>query len=310
VLDHALSPKAGADLYGFLAKPITDHKAVKNAYAVAVVPPELLSEEMISEAEREMARRWAYDASFVIPGSATPALEIEPFIDGNALGRIELALNVGTSPVVTVHKNRVGEDDGRKFLALVDLKLVNDPVKCGDFGVTRMDQLLEAKNIDVEEKPIGHRTHLRRLARCDPPKFVRRVHRQVVFEKVHRHLLVVWGEHSVDCTHARINAFFDAHVGVRDTGVDDGMYLGRTQHWHIEGVLADRHSAIASEAVELPLIAGMWIAGRVEAESDGRAGRVNGLALPGEAVRSPIAVDHVEEADRAAILEGRLACPL
>jgi hypothetical protein len=56
ILDHALSRKPGSDLYGFLAQPVEDAAAVKDAYAIAIVPGELLSEDAIDEEEREEAR--------------------------------------------------------------------------------------------------------------------------------------------------------------------------------------------------------------------------------------------------------------
>jgi hypothetical protein len=90
ILDHALSKAAGADLYGFLAKPTTNTQLVKNAYAVAILPPELLSEESISDADREEARRWAYDTRLTVYGGAGPSLEIEAFLEGRRLGRVAL----------------------------------------------------------------------------------------------------------------------------------------------------------------------------------------------------------------------------
>ena len=90
VLDHALSKKAGADLYGFLAKPTTNSKLVAKAYGVAVIPAELLSEEAISDVLREEARRWAYDAQFKVFAGPGASLEVEPFLDGYRLGRVAL----------------------------------------------------------------------------------------------------------------------------------------------------------------------------------------------------------------------------
>jgi hypothetical protein len=90
--DHALSRKAAADLYGFLAQPIDDTSVVKDPYAIAIVPGELLSEDAIDEDQREEARLWAYDARFEIVGKDGLSLDLEPYLSGLRLGRVRLAV--------------------------------------------------------------------------------------------------------------------------------------------------------------------------------------------------------------------------
>jgi hypothetical protein len=92
ILDHALARKPAADVYGFLAQPIDDTSVVKDPYAIAIVPGELLSEDAIDEQRREEARRWAYDARFEIVGKDGLSLEIDPYLNGVRLGRVRLGV--------------------------------------------------------------------------------------------------------------------------------------------------------------------------------------------------------------------------
>lgn len=94
ILEHVLSKKPGADLYGFLAQPVDSPTGVKEAYEIAIVPGELLSEDVIGEEEREEARIWAYDASFNVTGTNGLALDVEPFLSGQRLGRLTLKVDL------------------------------------------------------------------------------------------------------------------------------------------------------------------------------------------------------------------------
>lgn len=94
IMDHALSKKQGSKLYDFLAQPVPDGSVLKDAYGIAIVPPELLSDDDIPEADRLEARTWAYDAAFEIVATNGPSLELKPFLGQKNLGRLRLQVEV------------------------------------------------------------------------------------------------------------------------------------------------------------------------------------------------------------------------
>jgi sugar/nucleoside kinase (ribokinase family) len=50
---------------------------VAEAYSLAIVPPELLSDDDVPDQLREKARRWAYDARFAVTPHAGPSFDYE-----------------------------------------------------------------------------------------------------------------------------------------------------------------------------------------------------------------------------------------
>jgi hypothetical protein len=90
ILSHALIGKPATSLYGFLASPVADVSAVKDPYAISVLPGELLLEDAIDEDEREEARLWSYDARFEIVGKSGLSPIVEPYLNEQRLGRASL----------------------------------------------------------------------------------------------------------------------------------------------------------------------------------------------------------------------------
>jgi len=94
VLDHATSGTRPLDPFASLSHAVDDPAGVSDAYGVCVVPQELLSEDDIPAAQREAARRWAFDATYEVDPLANLSIRIRPHIAGKALGAIELAITL------------------------------------------------------------------------------------------------------------------------------------------------------------------------------------------------------------------------
>src|SRR3546814_13608088 len=57
IFNHALSATVASDPFSALSKPVDSAAGVSNAYAISVVPPDLLSEDYISAADLQEAQR-------------------------------------------------------------------------------------------------------------------------------------------------------------------------------------------------------------------------------------------------------------
>jgi hypothetical protein len=88
VIDRAAAPPKAVKRYPALAQHLPDLAAVKKAYAIAVVPLELLSDT--DEDLRDLAQQWAYGAEFDVSGTNGPSLEADVRMEGVATGRVAL----------------------------------------------------------------------------------------------------------------------------------------------------------------------------------------------------------------------------
>ena len=103
VIDHATHGVRPSDPFASLARAVDSAAGVADAYGLSVIPEELLSEDEIPAADREAARRWAFDATFDVAPLAGLSLRVEPHLDGVALGTIDLAvaLDDGVTKITT-----------------------------------------------------------------------------------------------------------------------------------------------------------------------------------------------------------------
>lgn len=90
ILDHVEKKPIASTLYDVLATPVSSPSGVTDAYAVAVVPPELLAEDGVALPALEEARKWAYEARFDIKSTKGPNVEIEAWLSGRRLGQLVL----------------------------------------------------------------------------------------------------------------------------------------------------------------------------------------------------------------------------
>ncbi|MER8606010.1 hypothetical protein NKH48_20100 [Mesorhizobium sp. M1233] len=103
VIAHATQGKRAVDPFASLSQAIDSAAGVEHAYAISVIPAELLSEEEISDADREAARRWAFDATYVVKPTDGLSLTVEPSLGGQRLGLIELSLTLAGGDVTIDH---------------------------------------------------------------------------------------------------------------------------------------------------------------------------------------------------------------
>lgn len=128
ILDHLASGKKGSDAFGMLAKAIDEPKGVGQAFAITLVPPELLSEEDLSAADQEAARMWAYDADFSVITAAGLSLAVKPSLQGNALGTIQLDVTLIDGAVSIIPK-WTDEPPGLHAERLECARLLSDPAR-------------------------------------------------------------------------------------------------------------------------------------------------------------------------------------
>jgi hypothetical protein len=88
VIDRTAAPPKRVKRYPALAQHLSDLASVKKAYAIAVVPLELLSDT--DEGLRDLAQQWAYGAEFDVSGTNGPSLEADVRMEGVAIGRVAL----------------------------------------------------------------------------------------------------------------------------------------------------------------------------------------------------------------------------
>ncbi len=93
ILDHVDKRPVVSRLYDILATPVGSPAGVSDAYAVAVVPPELLAEDGIAAEDQEEARKWAYEARFEVKSTKGANVEVEASLSGQLLGRLALDMH-------------------------------------------------------------------------------------------------------------------------------------------------------------------------------------------------------------------------
>jgi hypothetical protein len=111
-----------------LAKPIDDPKGVNQAFAIALVPPELLSEEDLPAAAQEAARMWAYDADFSVTTAAGLSLFVKPTLQGNALGTVQLDVTLVDGDV-SITPKWTNEPSGFHAERVECARLLSDPAR-------------------------------------------------------------------------------------------------------------------------------------------------------------------------------------
>jgi hypothetical protein len=94
VMDHATSGVKHPNPFASLARAVDSADDVGKAYDISIVPEELLSEDDIPPAEREAARRWAFDAAYAVTPLTDLSLRIEPTLDGLYLGALNLTVTL------------------------------------------------------------------------------------------------------------------------------------------------------------------------------------------------------------------------
>ena len=94
ILNHATIPKKILNRFAALAQAVESTADVSNAYGIAVIPEELLSEDAIPEPIRERARRWAFDAIYEVEALNELSLRVRPILLGRPIGTVELMVTV------------------------------------------------------------------------------------------------------------------------------------------------------------------------------------------------------------------------
>jgi hypothetical protein len=94
IIDHALNGARPPSPFSALAQPVEDMTDVGEAYGVAIIPGELLSEDEIAAPERERARRWAFDSTFEVEALADLSLRARVALDGHAIGTADLTVTM------------------------------------------------------------------------------------------------------------------------------------------------------------------------------------------------------------------------
>jgi hypothetical protein len=94
IIDHALNGARPASPFAALAQPVEDVAEVAVAYGITIIPGELLSEDEIASADRERARRWAFDATFDVEPLPGLSLRVGVALDGQPIGTADLAVSM------------------------------------------------------------------------------------------------------------------------------------------------------------------------------------------------------------------------
>jgi hypothetical protein len=96
VMKHAQTAASPSSRFSMLAHPISDANVLKRAYAITIVPQELLSEDMHSPVEYEFARRWAYDATFKVIAGTGADFSVDCTISGVHIGTAQISVTIGS----------------------------------------------------------------------------------------------------------------------------------------------------------------------------------------------------------------------
>lgn len=92
VIDHASGTHSRTVVYDALAQAVSDFTAVTNPYAVAVVPPELLSENDVTDDKRQTAVAWAYDATLCNVRGGPTRVVMDVTFSGLPLGELTITI--------------------------------------------------------------------------------------------------------------------------------------------------------------------------------------------------------------------------
>ncbi|MGO7919438.1 hypothetical protein ACC755_09755 [Rhizobium ruizarguesonis] len=94
IFDHVEKGKAAPDPFSSLAQSVADAAGVLPAYALTILPQDLLSEDDIGPQERERSRRWAYEANYEIEPLDELSIAVTPTLFGMTLGRVKLTVKL------------------------------------------------------------------------------------------------------------------------------------------------------------------------------------------------------------------------
>jgi hypothetical protein len=106
VIDHAAGANHRASPFTSLARSVESADGVGEAYSLSVVPKELLSEDDVPAADREAARRWAFDAKFDVQPLEGLSLLVTPQIYGMQMGEVELTVKLDNGSATIAAKWR------------------------------------------------------------------------------------------------------------------------------------------------------------------------------------------------------------
>lgn len=94
ILDHATSGAQPTNRFQSLAQTVTSAAGVTGAFALSIVPPDLLSEETLPAATLDAARRWAFYASYDVEPLGGMALRVAVKQAGDTIGTAELMVTL------------------------------------------------------------------------------------------------------------------------------------------------------------------------------------------------------------------------
>ena len=92
LLNRVIKTQPQTRKFRSLAQSEADLSGVSDAFAMAFVPPELMSDKEIQGIEREDANKWAYSATFDIVSSVSADLEAVVQLEGNNIGKVKLSV--------------------------------------------------------------------------------------------------------------------------------------------------------------------------------------------------------------------------
>lgn len=96
LLEHLKKAHKATDLYSFLSQPVADLSGVGKAYGLAVIPSVMLAEDAgLSDSDRQMASRWAYDTTYDVTAKAGANLSVDVTSKDVRLGVAELTVKAG-----------------------------------------------------------------------------------------------------------------------------------------------------------------------------------------------------------------------
>ncbi|MEE1656741.1 hypothetical protein VB618_11075 [Microvirga sp. CF3062] len=98
ILDHIANPPQPQKGFRALAQRLNTLSGVKDAYEVAIVPTELLSE--MDDTLRDMAQTWAYESTFKVKPGAGASLIATVWVQGKIIGEMELTITFGKKAII------------------------------------------------------------------------------------------------------------------------------------------------------------------------------------------------------------------
>ncbi len=90
ILDHATTGVVPPNRFESLAQTVSSAAGVERAFAVSVVPPDLLSEDTLPVATLEAARRWAFDAAYDVEPLTGLSLRVRVALGSAVVGVAEI----------------------------------------------------------------------------------------------------------------------------------------------------------------------------------------------------------------------------